>query len=224
MTLAQFFTVVGSALAGWLLAQITDGAKELHRGRKLRRAISEEVVSIHEQASQRMWLALARDLQICVHEGLSSAVPLPLNNQIYRTHYAEVALHLNVYQRSGLEILHQQVDALNEQIRELGQLKAMLFRRHSDGKKIAGRARRLKGSLHAALYSVAAIRFYAHRYIDHPLMPHMTPNSPEHKAYLKMLQATEDEISDIEEKAKTVERAQFDVIYNAEMFKDVPDE
>ena len=186
--------------------------------------ISEELVGIHEQAANRVWLALARELQICANQGLSGSVPLPLNNQIYRTHYAEVALHLNVYQRSGLEILHQQVDALNEQLRDIQKLKSMLFDRHAQGKGIAGRAKRLKGLLHGAMYSVAAIRFYAERYIEHPLMPHMTPNSPEHKAYLKAMQAAKDEMADIEEKGKAVEKAQFDVIYSPEMFKDVPDE
>jgi hypothetical protein len=216
-------TILASAGAGWFLGQLTAVAKLLYNRFVLRRAIREEVADLHDGGAVRVWMALGRSLQLHVVGGVDPSLPLPLKNEVYRLHYKEALLALNRYQRKELEMLHQYVEEANGAIQRLKEANIKIHELHDNGESIKREAERYGDALKLAMRAAAEVQWHAKLYINHPVLPDLTPMSPEHKAYVRFVESVEKEIATIEQNAKGLTKEQFDQIYQPEIFDSIPD-
>lgn len=216
-------TILVSVIAGWLLGQITAIAKLLYQRRTLRRTLAEEVEGLN-QGAVRIWLSLARSLQIATNRGLDNGVPLPLKGEVYRHHYKDALLAINKYQRQSLEMLYQYVEQVEQALGRLTAHNQEIRAKHaSQGSFELADLDRYKDKIRALMYLVADIQWHARHYLEHPLLPDLQYLSPEHKAYVRYLDQVRAEIAKIERLAEGLGQEGWDNAYIPKVFDDVPD-
>lgn len=208
---------VASAFAGWLLAQLTSGAKTWLRRRKIRRLLLEELSDLDTDVN-RLLTFYARQLQIHGAMGVSSETVAGLSHPIFLGYYKDAVLSLNQRQRVSYQLIHSLVDLTNLGVTDLRQKASEIYARNAregmndDLAKVCdawGKA------VQAQFLSCSGLRWQIRHHLANTSGPDLSSNTASHQQYLRFMQDARDKASEFVASGKTIERGKFDQIYDS---------
>lgn len=214
--------VVGlaSAVAGWVLAQFAAIFKNWYQTRKVKICLLEELKELRIEL-ERTLLIYSRKLQIYGLDGFESSIPIFLSNHIFKAYYKDAVLGLNSYQRISIQTIHALVDSLNSGIDDLKELNSDLHEKIYDkgvSSITESDKKRWGDMLTSHFVNVAQTIWHVRFHLQEYENPKLEPYSEFHIQYLKYTEKVEAEIKNIVEKAKSLDKASFEKIYDPEVF------
>ena len=207
---------VASAFAGWLLAQLTSGAKVWVHRLRIRKLLLEELSDLDVEV-HRLLTFYARQLQIHGAMAVSSETVAGLSNPIFRGYYKDALLSLNQKQRVSFQLIHSLVDLVNTGIFDLRQKTSEVYERNAregmndDLAKVCdawGKAAQ------AQFLSCSGLQWQIRLHLANKSGPDLSYNTDIHKEYLRYMQEARDKGTAFVTTGKTIEREKFDQIYD----------
>jgi hypothetical protein len=216
----QLLRILASVLLGWFLAQFSGLYKDWSHRRKVKKCLLEELSELQSEL-ERTLLFFTRKLQIHALKGIEFDSIVRLSNHIFKNYYKDAVLGLNKHQRISFQMIHTMVDGINSEIEEYEELTFTLHKKliHGGpsglselegeewGKNVIGKFK-----------SVASTLWYIKYHLSHPELPDLSLYTKEHEAYLKYLEGVENNVNEILEAGKKLDRQKFEKIYDPEIF------
>lgn len=207
---------LASAFAGWVLAQITSALKSWAQRRKVKKLLLEELTDLKRE-SERVMSFYSRELQLTGASGIGNSAPSPISNPIFKNYYKDALLGLNQDQRISYQMIHSQVDGLNNEIAELRKLISEIQHEHYQTgltERIAKFGVEWAGSIKAGYHNCAALQWHIRYHLDNSKAPSLSPDTPAHENYLKYLEKADATAERLIEAGKTIPREKFKKAYN----------
>jgi hypothetical protein len=211
---------LSSVALGWLLAQFTGVFKDWHRTRKIKRCLIEELDELKTELNRTL-LIYTRQLQIYAKNGIGNESPSPLSNHIFKNYYKDAVLGLNTQQRISMQLIHTLVDVVNAGIDEFRLMtdKLQEKRMDEDAEDITEKDVEMWGQRIKCEYTnVATVIWHIRLHLTQPKKPDLSLFAESHKLYLQYLASVKSEISKIIEGAATIDRKDFENIYDVRKF------
>lgn len=216
----KFVLTLASIFFGWILAQFTGIAKDYINRRRIKKCLLEELSELRTEL-ERTLLIYSRQLQIHAIGGIDNGVPIALSNHIFKNYYKDAVLSLNESQRISFQMIHSLVATVNTGIDEHRNTTKRIQEKHvQEGpKSITAIDGQLWGQeVIAEFHNAAAAIWHIRNHLENPSAPDLSRFTERHEQYLKYLQSVEDEIQKLIDGAKTMDRKDFEKIYNPESF------
>jgi hypothetical protein len=212
---------IAAVAFGWLLAQITDVIRWMYASRKLRQGLLYELKDIDAQL-ERILHIHARQIQIYALRGVEPCAALPAPNMFFHQYFRDAFPYLNREQRLSYQLVHSSIDALNAKNERLGQWIEDVnpSRKAQEGTSDASAILEQWGEEVKALYRMAATtRWHIRYHLRNPSVPNMDVMGPMHEQYLKDQERINETIIDIMQRAKNLNREDFDKTYDPRAFQ-----
>jgi len=216
----KLIIALSSVLLGWILAQFTGILKDWLYVRKIKKCIIEELYELCSEL-ERTLLIYSRELQIHALKGIGNGSPTPISNHIFNNYYKDAVLDLNKKQRISLQLIHTLVDNINLGIKEFSNVTAELQKMHmlNMGDGINEKDGVYWGSLITSQFiNIASAIWHIKFHLKNPKNPDLTPFTHNHELYLKYLDSIDKEMKKFIDAAKTLDKSQFEMIYDPESF------
>lgn len=204
-----------SVAAGWLLAQCTTLIRDWWSAKKLRNGLLTELEDIDEQL-RRVILIHSRQLQIFALNGIEPTASLPVQNLFFKQYFKDAFSHLERQQRISYQLIHGSLDVLNKRNEELAAFADRLFDEHMTKPEERGLppVHKAWGDRVTVLFKMAKnLRWHIAYHLDNPAYPELDYQGEVHKSYLKFQHKIDQEIKDIIENAKKLNRDDFEKYY-----------
>lgn len=215
--LLKVLIAVASASAGWLLAQLSSGAKTWLRRRRIRRLLLEELSDLDTEV-KRLLTFYARQLQIHGAMGVSSETVAGLSHPIFDGYYKDAVLSLNQRQRVSYQLIHSLVDLTNIGITDLRQKASEIYAinaREGMNDDLAKVCDAWGEAVQAQFLSCSGLQWQIQYHLANTSGPDLSSNTATHKEYLHFMQSARDKASEFVATGKTIEQRKFDQIYDA---------
>jgi hypothetical protein len=209
-----------SVALGWLLAQGTAIAKDWWAARKLRQGLLTELEDIQDQL-RRVIHIHSRQLQVFALQGIEPTASLPIQNMFFKQYYKEAFSHLKREQRLSYQLIHASLDHLNKKNEDLAKFSEEVHKEHTtspDEEKLLTKIN-VWGDRVIALYKTAMdVRWHIAYHLRNPEAPTFDLLGPMHESYVKFEEELDAEVKTILEKARSLQREDFEKIYDPRTF------
>ena len=203
-----------SAVFGWVIAQLTTTIRTVIHRRKLIKLLHEELKDLDREASRLLYYH-GRNLQLFGAQGIGDSGMVGLSNPIFANYYKDALLSLNQNQRISLQMIHGLVASQNEVLVEIDQVNAAArkdFLENGASEKTAKFGQSL-GELAKQGYSnCAIIKWHIDFHLKRNPNPDLSPETADHKMYLKYLDLVSKEIEKTINSGKAVPKEKFEEI------------
>jgi hypothetical protein len=215
----KYVWAIGSAVLGWIAAQLTAVWRWWAARRWLRRAVLDEIRQIYDEL-ERIWATYARALQVHGCRGVYPGLPLPLSNTIYTHHFKDAALVFTRVQRESIQMIHGYVVALNDGARDLKNLVDEIRAKDARGERLSDADLDLYGrNLRGLMEMIGNLRWNVHHHLSNPLFPIMDYGTETHERYLKHVEEVRRQIDEIAQSSGGLRREDFDLVYDPRHFR-----
>ncbi len=185
-----------SVFVGWLLGRGTDLFQLWWNNRRLKKALIIELEDLLDWF-HKFHLQLARALQIYSVKGVEPSIPLKITHPIYTNFYEDICHKLSREQRRSFELIHEQINAFNENLERQIELINTFSREPNDTNL------ELWGNYLKAQYlNFREITWQIHYHLRNKKNPKLEVYGDTHKEYLQALERHQNEMNMIIEKAK----------------------
>jgi len=224
-TLQKVGIAVFSATFGWVIAQVTSTIQiQLYR-KRIVRLLHEELKDLDKETTRILYYH-ARNLQLFGAKGIQESGMVGISNPVYTNYYKDALLSLNQNQRISLQLIHGLVATQNEVLKKIDETTTAIMKDHRENGPSAAIARggETLGELAKAGYSgCAIIKWHIDFHLKHMANPNLSPETDDHKMYLKYLDSVAKEMNKTIESGKTIPKEEFEKIYSQHLFKPRPE-
>ena len=219
--LQKIAIAVISVSLGWVLAQLTATARTYLHRHKIITLLHEELRDLSKETTRLLYYH-GRNLQLYGAQGIGSAGVVGLSHPIFTSYYKDALLSLNQSQRISLQMIHGLVDSQNGILRQIEDINAKAhedFRKNGTNETTKEYGETL-GELTKHGYSnCAIIQWHIDFHLKRDPNPDLSPNTEDHRLYLKYLTSVKDEMEKVVESGKTIPKENFENIYSESQFK-----
>jgi len=211
-TLLKVLIGVASGFLGWVLAQLTSGARTWIRRRKVLRLLLQELGDLDAEVS-RLLLFFSRQLQVHGAGGVSSETIAGLSNPVFSGYYKDALLSLNQKQRISYQLIHSMVQLANVGIMDLRAKSSEIYGRYA----VEGMSEELTkvcdawGKVARAQFlSCSSLQWHLRFHLGNPSCPDLSPHGRPGEHYARHIQAAQKKVDALLAAGKTIDLRKFE--------------
>lgn len=183
----------GLILLGVFVAQSVNYLASKRRVHKIIKLHIEELKQLSLEVD-RLTLIFERQLQIASLGGINQSFALPIKAPIYAHHYSDIMAELNIDQRISYQMIHTQIDSLNQHLAEarefIANLPVLSKPEESDFEKYAQ-------SAHEGFLACKVISWHISYHLNNQSKPALGYKDKKHQEFLQYYQDVYDEATAI---------------------------
>lgn len=219
--LLKITIAIAGAFVGWVLAQLTGWLKGWFYRLKVRRLLLQELNDIDAEVG-RLYFHYARQLEIHGAQCVSAETMVGLSHPIFSYYYKDAVLSLNQKQRISFQLIHLLVDSVNDGLNTLRRESSEIYAANSNGGMTDALAKRCAhwGDIAKSQFlNCASLQWQVRFHLANSRNPDLSPYTEYHKRYLVFLQKIQEKADEFVANGKTIDRNQFNVIYDPSRFR-----
>jgi hypothetical protein len=209
-----------SIISGWILAQFTGVFKDFLCKKKIQKCLIEELEELQTELNRTL-IIYSRQLQLYSLQCIDNGCATPLSNHIFKNYYKDVVLVLNKNQRISFQLIHTLIENINIRIKELDKVTCDLQKKHileGEGSISNTECKSWGEAIKVEFHNVSMATWHIKFHLDNPESPDLSPYTKEHEQYLHYLESVDKKVQKIMEEAKSLNKKDFEKIYNPENF------